>query len=118
MTDLSALERAVLRAIAAQVPKHAAAFEHQINHASVLALENTGAGFFTTFNVASNQLFEGLPSPVGDVAASVQGLKHGMGFLLWLKNGLIYQLEGYNNGYEDTSVLDFASVEFHDVEAR
>jgi hypothetical protein len=89
MTDLSGLERAVLRAIAAQVPKQAAAFEDQMSRASVIAHENTGAGFFTTLDVASNQLLEGLASPVGDVAAAVQGLKYGMGFLLWLKNGLI-----------------------------
>ena len=118
MTDLSSLERAVLRAIATQLPKHAAAFEHQVSRASVIARENTRVGFFTTLSVASSELLEGLPSPAGDVAASVQGLKYGMGFLLWLKDGLIYQLEGYSNGGEDTSALDFANVEFHDVEAR
>ncbi len=118
MDDLSDLELAVLHAIAVQVSGSTAVLEHQMKTARAIARENTGAGFFTTFTVASDQILEGVRSPVGDVGATVQGLKHGMGFLLWIKDGLMYQLEGYANGDEDTSGLDFDRVDFGNVEPR
>jgi hypothetical protein len=94
MDDLSDLERAVLRAIALRAQGSAAALERQINGARISARENTGAGIFTTLSVTSGCPLEGIRSPVGDVGAIVVGLKHGMGFLLWIKDGLIHQLEG------------------------
>lgn len=118
MYELSDLERAVLHAIALQAQGSAAALEHQINGARVLARENTGAGFFTTLSVAPGCLLEGIRSPVGDAGATVVGLKHGMGFMLWIKDGLIHQLEGYAYGNEDTSGINFQDVEFRNLQAR
>jgi hypothetical protein len=118
MGDLSRLERAASSAIAAQASESADALARQMDGARVIARENTGADFFTTFDVDSDRLLVGLRSPVGDVGAIEDGLKYGMGLLLWIKGGKIHQLEGCSNAGEDTSGLDFARIEFQNVEAR
>ena len=77
----------------------------------VAARENTGPGFYTTLDVPRGSPIKGVASPLGDVFATVVGLQHGMGFLLWLRDGHIHQLEGYS--YEEsTSGLDFERVAF------
>jgi hypothetical protein len=114
------LERAALEAIAGQVAENAlfreqgahVTLRYQADMARVVARENTGAGFFTTFQVDAEQRLEGLPVPVGDVVIRIDGLDHGMGFLLWIKNGVIHELEGYAQGDEDTSKLNFGTVGF------
>jgi hypothetical protein len=116
MDDLSRLERAALCAIAARASGSAAALARQIAGARVVARENTGAGFFTTLSVDADERLADLRSPVGDVGAMVDGLNYGMSFLLWVKDGQIHRLEGYANAGEDTSGLDFARIEFEDVE--
>jgi hypothetical protein len=118
MRSLSDLECAVLREIARQVPDHTRALESQLAEVRVVARENTDAWFFTTLSVASVPTAEGLKSPVGDVGATVAGLQYGMGFLLWLENGLIHILEGYSYGEDGTTDLDFETVSFNAVGPR
>ena len=117
MGKLSPLERAVLVAIARQVADDADAFDGQQANVQVLARENTGAGFYTTFAVGAGRPLAGTSSPLGDVGATVTGLQHGMGFMLWLKNGWLHQLEGYTYG-EDTTGIDFDRAEFSNVGPR
>ena len=104
----------MLDAIALQMPEVATALALQQRQACVTARENTGAGFYTTFDPSSGTRIEEVRSPFGDVGATVAGLKHGMGFMLWLQDGRINQLEGYT--YEEsTSDLDFEQVTFGTV---
>jgi hypothetical protein len=115
MDVLSPLERAVLDVIAVQVPEVANALAGR--QVRVTARENTGAGFYTKLNVSPSSPIEGLVAPLGDVGATVAGLEYGMGFLLWLKAGHLYQLEGYS--YEEsTSDIDFERVAFEAVGPR
>lgn len=117
MQGLSPLERAVLDAIALRVPKIASALALQQQLARVTARENTGAGFYTTLDVSSGARIEGVTSPIGDVGVTVVGLKFGMGFLLWFRDGRMDQLEGYS--YEEsTSGLDFEHLAFGTVQPR
>jgi hypothetical protein len=106
MEILTPLEQAVLDAIALQVPEVADALAGQQGKVRVTARENTGAGFYTTFDVAQGSPIE-RASPLGDVGGSIDGLEHGMGFLLWLQNGRIYRLEGYSYGDDSTSKYRF-----------
>ena len=76
-----------------------------------MARENTGEGFYTTFDSSSGQRMEGVSSPIGDVGASIKGLEHGMGFLLWLKDRCVHRLDSYSYG-ESTTDLDFEQVVF------
>jgi hypothetical protein len=116
MEVLSSLEQAVLDAIALQVPEVAYAFAGPHVKVHVTARKNTGAGFYTTLDVSRRSPIEGVASPVGDIGAAIAGLEHGMGFLLWLRDGHIHKLEGY--AYEDTSGIDFERVAFGAVGPR
>jgi hypothetical protein len=111
MEMLSPLEQAVLDAIALQVPEAADALAGQQGQVRVTARKNTGAGFYTTLDVSRGSPIKGVASPLGDVGATVTGLQHGMGFLLWLQDGHIHKLEGYSYG-ESTSGVDFERVTF------
>lgn len=105
MEDISPLEQAVLNAIARQVPELAVALA-QLEEIKVTGRRNTGAGFYTTFEISPASAVKGVASPLGRVGTTVAGLEHGMGFLLWLRDGYIHELEGFS--YEEsTSTIDF-----------
>ncbi len=100
MTDeLSPLERDVLATILA--PEHPVmnALRRQLERCRVASRETTGVGFFTTLAIAPD--IE--PAPVrpgrmslGDVKGDVDGLEHGVGFVLFVENGVLDVLEGFS----------------------
>lgn len=73
----------------------------QFRVAEVTQRELTGAGFFTTFLVPPQvpRLEGDRTFTFGDVIAEMEGLEHGAGFLLYVRNGSIDCLEGYS--YEE-----------------
>ena len=90
-----------------------AALEAQLSTATLVSRENTGAGFYTRFAVdhASNDALGGERLRAGP-ETKVDGLRHGMGFILWLKEGYADCLEGYTYGESTTAIaLDVASFE-------
>jgi hypothetical protein len=95
MDALSHLELAVLTAIADQQTDQAESLRQQIGLAYLVGRRNTGAGFYATLGVRGAPPRVEIASPVGDVGADVDGVPDGMGFLLWLRDGLLGQLEGY-----------------------
>ena len=104
-------------AIVDQVTEASTSLALQLDSSRVTNRENTGAGSYTTFEVSSTATMDGVMSPMGDIGATVLGLEHGMGFLLWLKGGRMAQLEGYSYG-ESTSRLDLERVTFSAVGPR
>jgi hypothetical protein len=108
------LESSVLRAICEKesVDRDRIALEGQLSAAVLVSRENTGAGFYTSFTVD-----RGSTVPVGGErlrngpAMRIDGLRHGMGFILWLKDGYAELLEGYSYG-ESTSEIDFERAGF------
>jgi hypothetical protein len=113
MMDFTRLERAVLEAIFDETPKLRDKLTGQLDRATVLSRENDGGGFFTTIAVGPGaEAIEG-PGNLGErTHAHVEGLIHGLGFVLFLKNGRLDLLEGYAVAPEDTSALDFAETGF------
>jgi hypothetical protein len=111
---LTPLERTVLNEICKQYPKDRASLEAQIASASVTSRENTGAGFFTYFRVASDAAHKvtGEERVRGDVLAKLHGLEFEMGFILFLEDGFLSCLEGYLNGDETTTGLDLVNAAF------
>jgi len=108
------LESAVLRAICEKesVDRDRTALEAQLSAAVLVSRKNTGAGFYTSFAVD-----RGSSAPVGGErlrngpAMRIDGLRHGMGFILWLKDGYLELLEGYS--YEESTVeIDFERAGF------
>jgi hypothetical protein len=95
-SNFTLLERAVLRAICEAYPVDRAALESQLSAAIVLSRENTGAGFYTRLAIERSS-----GTPIGGdrlrrgPAVRIGGLEHGMGFILWLKEGYADCLEGY-----------------------
>ncbi|MHB8503375.1 MAG: hypothetical protein ACYDCG_15700 [Candidatus Acidiferrales bacterium] len=106
------LEQAVLRAICGLHSADHPVLEAQLSTATVLCRENTGAGFYTDFSAdrISHPAIRGERLRTGP-AARVDGLKQGMGFILWLKEGYAHHLEGYSYG-ESTTGLVFEQIGF------
>ncbi len=79
--------------------------EQYSNVIDISRTNNNGYGYYIYFIIRDdiNKLNEinniKLDFCFGDVIATVEGLKNGAGFLLWVKNGLIHMLEVYS--YEE-----------------
>lgn len=118
MQSLSELESAVLEAIATQVSRHARQLREQLAVASVIGREDTGVGFRTRLTVARTApKMVGAASPLGDIGAELAGVQHGMGFLLWLRDGFADTLEAYTH-YDSTEGLDLAALRGSNVGPR
>jgi len=98
MTDF---EQAALDKLLAGDDPRLAALRTQANVARLISREESGAGFFCSFEVP-----EGTPKlsstpdfEVGDVDVTMDGLEHGAGVLLLVRDGYTTTLEGYS--YEE-----------------
>ena len=101
MDGLNEFEQQVLDKLLAGDHPALVALRGQAERARVIRREYTGVGFFCDFDVPS----DATPLPtqsdfhVGDVNASLDGLKHGAGFVIFVRNGRLAMLEGYT--YEE-----------------
>jgi hypothetical protein len=71
----------------------------QLSHLQVAQRELTGSGFVTSFSIDASVVTSALlhkDFKFGDVTADIEGLEHGAGFLLYVRNGAIDALEGYS----------------------
>jgi len=113
LTIFNPLEQAVLEAICRAHPADRTAIEAQLATATFRSRENTGCGFFTRFATDRNS-----SAPIGGErlrngpAAQIDGMKYGMGFILWLEQGYADCLEGYAYGDDGTTELTFDAVRF------
>jgi len=95
-SEFTPLERAVLHALCEMHPTDRAALEGQLSAAVVLSRENTGAGVYTRFSIERSSCIRiGGERLRRGPAAKIDGLEHGMGFILWLTEGYADCLEGY-----------------------
>lgn len=78
----------------------------QLSSIESVTRELTGHGFYLIFNYAVRPQSIDSYLPVkanfsfGDVEASIDSVKGGAGFLLWIENGVLSELEGYTYGEE------------------
>jgi hypothetical protein len=106
------IERAVLEAAAHDYKASADPLRKQIATAQVTDFENTGVGFFSTVKVSPKTPRLTEQSPLDAATGSVADIPHGMGFLVFLEDGHISQIEGYT--YDgSTADLDFETVDFN-----
>lgn len=113
MTEFTDLEVAALRAIFLETPELAPALERQFEASIVTERENSGGGFFTTIMVADDAPAVKSPSVLGYATqARIGGLEHGIGFVLFIKEGRLHMLEGFAWGPESTHDLDLAALQF------
>jgi hypothetical protein len=108
---LTPLEESVLNLLLLRPGEPYETIRRQLSHATVTKREFTGVGFFTEFAVPEDAPVERdlSDATLGDVAAESPSLKHGVGFVLFVRNGVVSMLEGYT--YDEdwpVSVDDFA----------
>jgi hypothetical protein len=78
-----------------------AALRSQHARASVDRVELTGAGFFVEFSVPLDApRAEPRELTGGNVPIQIEGLEHGAGCLLFVRDGILRTLEGYTYGEE------------------
>jgi hypothetical protein len=97
MEGLSDFEQAVLDKLLAGDHPAIVILREQARVAAVASREYTGAGFFVSFEVPPNAT--SLPQKklrIGDVNAEIDGLQHGAGFVLFVRDGHLAELEGYS----------------------
>ena len=101
--------------IADTIGEDGSALRAQIAAARLRKRENTGSGFFTYLDIdrAAPAIGERKPRDMRDGPfGNVQGAAHGMGFILWLRDGYADCLEGYCNGVDDTKGWDLENLSF------
>ncbi len=113
MQPFSDLERAALHAIFDESPEITDLLRRQLEAASVIARVNTGGGFITTIEVPDSLQGVSTCTVLGyETEASIDGLAHGLGFALLMKEGRLHVLDGHSKGGENTTGLDFERVGF------
>lgn len=113
MTDLTEMETAALQAIFAETPAMASALQRQLDRAKVKSRENTGGGFFTDIAVPEDEPRLKCSNVLGyETHVRVEGLEHGLGFVLFMKDGHLQKLEGFAWGPESTASLDLSNLSF------
>ena len=91
------LESEVMRKIIAEDPNISSILAKQYNVAKIISRDFTGVGFFTNFEIIDKNLKikDNLKLTLGNVQAKIDGLEFGVGFVLFVEDGLISMLEGY-----------------------
>ncbi len=100
--EFIAMEKEVMDKLLAGQDDRLVILRDQYSRAEIQKREFSGAGFFTTFDVPANVVkLESFKSiQIGDVVAEIVGVKDSVGFVLFVKEGVIHFLEGYVYGDE------------------
>lgn len=115
--NFTPLEKAIFAAIGEMHLADRVALDAQLASAAFNRRENTGAGFYTHFEVKHTAPPIVEHSPLDGPQAKIDGLEHGMGFILWLENGYAKCLEGYCYN-ESTVGIDFEHTAFKIAESN
>jgi hypothetical protein len=101
MTNLTTLENRVLEMLLRAGDEELFVLRQQPEHARVSSRKMTGVGFYAEFVVPPEvPRVSGRPTfKLGDVNGRADNVKHGLGFLLYVKEGTLSMLEGYT--YDD-----------------
>lgn len=96
--ELTPLERSVLDALLAGPGRKLERLRRQAETFKVRKREFTGAGFYTDFIRDSSLRVDELGQAdvrLDDVVVEIEGVQHGAGFILLIKDGLLDMLEGF-----------------------
>jgi hypothetical protein len=98
MAQSTNLERAVLEKLLSGKSETFQILAEQYRQLEVAEREFTGVGFWTIFSLPPEapRLPGGHSFWFGDVQAEIDGLKHGAGFELLIKDGYLRMLEGFS----------------------
>lgn len=95
--EFSPLERAVLEMMTAGTHPLLCKLRTQLGALCVASREETGVGFFLYLDIDRTAYppIEPRDFTVSDVKAEIQGLAHGAGFVLFVRDGYMTDLEGF-----------------------
>jgi hypothetical protein len=101
MRNLTTLEDRALEMLLRGEHETLSVLRQQAEQARVSSRKMTGVGFYTEFVVPPEvPRVPGHPTfKMGDVNGTADNVKHGLGFLLYVKEGTLSMLEGYT--YDD-----------------
>lgn len=93
------------------------ALREQMSAVRVQRRSLTTAGFYLDFEpAAAARALPGRPSfRIADVAAEIRGLQYGMGLILWVKDGVAVELEGFTYGEELPFHWELTRLEYIDA---
>jgi hypothetical protein len=94
---LTPLEKSVLDMVLDKPGEPYDTLKQQLNCATVLKREFTGVGFFTQFAIRNDAQIKRDVSDMslGGIGAEFPSLKHGAGFVLFIRGGVVATLEGF-----------------------
>jgi hypothetical protein len=97
MKALTILEKQVLEMLLRGQDEVLAILRRQAKQLEVTGREMTGVGFYAEFLVPPDvpRVPGGLTFKLGDVNGTADNVSHGLGFLLYVKDGALSVLEGY-----------------------
>lgn len=112
---LEPLEAAVLTMLLTGEHPVLAALRDQLAAAAITRREVTGVGFFLDLTVPASAA----AAPVrqlrfGDVEATLAGVQHGAGFVLFVDDGRLHMLEGFTYDEPWPSPVTGFAVRYHD----
>jgi hypothetical protein len=109
--EFTAFETAALNAISALFGTEADRFLAQVNASKVVDRINTAHGFYTRVLVDRSHC---QPLPLREKGGSfdVEGIKHGIGVLLWEDDGYLETIEGYSYGGDPLLGRSLADLKF------
>lgn len=94
---MTALEADVMQKLMEAHPDYKDLIQAQLDQATISSRRKTWFGFFLNFAVSPITLFEPPDFELNDVYADIEGLEHGAGFLLFIRNGKLAFLEGHSH---------------------
>jgi hypothetical protein len=97
MDTLTPLEQAVLEKLLSGESERYRILQKQIPALRVTERKMTGVGFFTSLSLPDEapKLPDEASLEISDVGADLNDLEHGAGFVLFIRKGRIYMLEGF-----------------------
>jgi hypothetical protein len=118
MTNLTDFERAVMTKLVDGEHPVLRELQKQLELSSVRKREKTGVGFYLYLEVPESVCMSSLDLKLGDVIADIAELKHGAGFVLYVKNGRLNMLEGYSYDEPWPDSISKYSVKYENGDQR
>jgi len=116
---LSKIEKAVLEKLFDGKLPLLIQLRQQLTRCTVTKREFTGSGFYTTLGVPEDvRRIDGFDIKFGDVVGEIPELSSGVGFLLYIKDGVLDMLEGYSYDEPWPSSVDSFDLKYVDGEER
>jgi len=91
---LTPLEREAMSMLLAGDDPDLHALSAQFNIATAIRREMTGVGFYVDFHVPDCHRLGDRNFEIGDVSAEIDGLEYGASFIVFVRHGILSQLEG------------------------